>query len=212
MNSMIMSKSEAVVLFDLIGVSSIPVGLHDLPDVDEYKYEKIMINFSANKLIDFDSESFRPDKGLDRFLLPILQAKYIMIFNYGEGNKCTFNATLYFAEKGLTAILDDQDDSAVFLTLDSENELMLFIPDLSDTDISLHNGTEPYISYVIILQDGSSVLHSTRINVKMDTARIVEGKRIPSQPPIEAEYEVCLSAYREMLHDKLKEIYDVSCC
>ncbi|MFZ2787974.1 MAG: hypothetical protein WAZ69_11570 [Trichococcus flocculiformis] len=210
MSSFIMSKQEVVVLFDLMGTSSIPVGIKDLPQVDGYEYESIVDSFSARRLIDRESETFRPDKGLEHFLLPVVKAKRILLFNYGVDGTCTFNASLYFAKIGLVAIFDNGHDTVKFLTIDSVDDLLLFIPNINDIT-KFVDSCETYISYLLFDKD-SSIVHCTRIDHKKNIARIVEGKKTPHSAPVEAADEVEISEYKEMLHDKLKEVHNVVGC
>lgn len=147
MSSFIMTKSEVVVLFDLIGITSIPVGIRDFTEVSEAEYQRIVESFGENKLIDRQSKTFRPDKELERFILPIIKSKAIMIFNYGIDNTCTFNASLYFAESGLVALLENNDGTIKFLTLDSIDDLLLFIPNVSCLSLVSAKNETPYISY-----------------------------------------------------------------
>ena len=210
MSSFIMTKSEAVVLFDLLAASSIPVGIKDLPQVDEFEYERIVASFLANRLIDNTSETIMPDKGLERFLLPIMTAKEIMLFNYGVGGTCVFNTSLYFSKSSLVAMLDYVDGTIKFLTIDSVEDLLLFIPDI-EIEVTSEEGEEPYISYILI-NNMSSIVHCTRICIEKNIARIVEGKRTIDPVPLEATAEVELHEYKEMLHDKFKELYHVVGC
>lgn len=211
MSSFIMSKSEVGVLFNLIGVSSILVGIDDFPEVGEVEYQRIVESFFDNKLIDRESETFRPDKGLERFLLPIIKNKAIMIFNYGIDGTCTFNASLYFAESGLVALLENSDETIKFLTLDSIDDLLLFIPDINTTGAISIEGTDPYISYVL-LDKMSSIVHCTRANLEKGVARIVEGKKNRDVAPFEVTVETKISEYREMLYNKLREVYNAAGC
>lgn len=211
MSSFIMSKSEVGVLFDLMGASSIPVGIGDFTEVSEVEYRQIVKSFSDNKLIDRESKGFRPDKGLERFLLPIIKNRIIMIFNYGVGSTCTFNASLYFAEGALVALLENNDETIKFLTFDSIDDLLLFIPDINVTGVIFDRGEEVYISYVLI-DKVSSIVHCTRIDPKKGVARIVEGKRTMDPTPFEASMETEISEYKEMLYNKLREVYDVAGC
>lgn len=211
MSSFIMSKSEVVVLLNLIGALSIPVGIKVLTEVDEMEYQRIVDSFLASGLIDKKGETVRPDKGLEQFLLPMVKAKAIMIFNYGVDNSCTFNASLYFAESGLVALLENNNDTIKFLTLDSIDELLLFIPDITETDGYSSEESEQYISYVL-LNERESIVHCTEINLEKGIARIVEGKRRRNAAPLETENETEILEYREMLHHKLKEIYNVVGC
>lgn len=210
MSSFIMTKSEVVVLFDLLAASSIPVGIKDLPEVDKFEYERIVASFLANRLIDHTSETVKPDKGLEKFLLPMVTAKKIMLFNYGIGGTCVFNTSLYFAKSGLVAMLDNVDGTIKFLTIDSVVDLLLFIPDI-DVEVTSEEGEEPYISY-ILLDNMSSIVHCTRICIEKKIARIVEGKRTSDPVPLEATAEVEIHEYKEMLHDKFKELYHVVGC
>jgi hypothetical protein len=207
-----MSKSEAVVLFDLSGVSSIPVGIKDLPDVDEQEYQRIINSFSTKRMIDFECNIFRPDKGLEKFLLPIVRAKNIMLLNYGAGNKCTFNVSLYFAENCLVAALDNEDESIMFLTIESVDDLLVFIPDVTAVQTPLPENAEPYVSYVLLTDNGSSIVHCTSIDIERGIAMIVEGQRTLDDLPIEVKTEVEILEYREMLLNKIKEVYDASGC
>lgn len=206
-----MGKSEVVVLFDLMGASSIPVGIKDLAEVDLLEYQHIINSFFEDKLIDRNSKSFRPDRGLERFLLPIVKAKAIMIFNYGIGSVCTFNASLYFAESGLVALLDNKDETVKFLTLDSIDELLLFIPDISMVDNVSNDGVEQYISYIMLNKE-SSIVHCTRLDFEKGIARIAEGKRSRDAIPLEAVYKTEIIEYRNMLYDKLREVYNAVGC
>ena len=131
-----------------------------------------------------------------------------MLFNYGIGNKCTFNASLYFSKSGLVVVLDNQDNSIKFLTIDSFNDLLLFIPDGSDT---MSNFVESYVSYFLMSTDGFSIIHCTKISTIENIAKIVECKRTLNEQPIEVEREVMISDYREMLQEKLKEVYNATC-
>lgn len=211
MSSFIMSKSEVGVLFDLMGASSIPVGIDDFTEVSEAEYQQIVESFLDNKLIDRESKGFRPDKGLERFLLPIIKNRVIMIFNYGIDGTCTFNVSLYFAEVGLVALLENNDKTIKFLTLDSIDDLLLFIPDINSAGTIFDGGAELYISYVLV-DKVSSIIHCTRIDLEKDVARIVEGKRTTDAAPIEASMETKVSEYREMLCNKLREVYNVAGC
>ena len=208
MSSFIMSKSEVVVLFDLMLASSIPVGIKSLPQVDEFEYERIVDSFSSNRLIDKTSKTFKPDRGLEQFLLPVVTAKRIMLFSYGIDSTCSFNASLYFAKRGLVALLDNTDGMIKFLTIDSVDDLLLFIPDIN---VPSAEGTKPYVSYVLF-DIGSSIVHCTRIDPEKNNARIVEGKRTPDTIPLESACDVEVSIYKEMLHDKLKDVYNVVGC
>ncbi len=210
MSSFIMSKSEVVVLFDLMAASSIPVGIKDLPQVDEFEYERIVNSFSANRLIDKTSETFKLDKGLEQFLLPVVTAKKIMLFNYGIDGICSFNASLYFSKRGSVAVLDNGDGTIKFLTIDSVDDLLIFIPDINK-DVASTEGTKPYISY-ILFDKMSSIVHCTRIDPEKNIAKIVEGKRTPDAVPLDSASEAKVSEYKEMLHDKLKEVYNVVGC
>lgn len=210
MSSFIMSKPKVVVLFDLMGTSSIPVGIKDLPQVDEYEHERIVESFLTSYLIDKESETFRPDKGIEHFLLPIVKAERILLFNFGLDSTCTFNASLYFSKTGLIAIIDNGDDTVKFLTINSVDDLLLFIPNINDISDSVDCG-ETYISYLLFEKD-SSIVHCTRIYHKKNIAKIVEGKKIPHSAPVEAADEVEISEYKEMLRDKLKEVYNVVGC
>lgn len=212
MSSFIMSKSEVGVLFDLMGASSIPVGIVDFTEVSEAEYRQIVESFLDNKLIDSESKGFRPDKGLERFLLPIINNRVLMIFNYGIDGTCTFNVSLYFAEGGLVALLENNEKTIKFLTLDSIDDLLLFIPDINAAGAILGGGAELYISYVLV-DKVSSIVHCTRIDLEKDVARIVEGKRtMDDATPVEASMETKISEYREMLHNKLREVYNVAGC
>lgn len=211
MSSFIMSKSETAVLLDLFSASSIPVGIMNLTEVDGIEYQRIVDSFLAGGLIDKEGGTIRPDKGLEQFLLPIVKAEAIMIFNYGIDSVCTFNTSLYFARSGLAALLDNSNDTVKFLTLDSFDHLLLFIPDIAAADRASAGGSEPYISYVL-LNKGESIVHCTKINLEKGTARIVEGKRSKDAPPLEAEFETEIAVYREMLRDKIREVYDAVGC
>lgn len=211
MSSFIMSKSEVSVLFDVMGASSIPVGIGDFEDVGEAEYRQIVESFLDNRLIDRESKYFRPDKGLERFILPVIKNKVIMIFNYGIGGTCRFNASLYFAENGLTALLENNDGTIKFLTLDSIDDLLLFIPDINTAGTALGEAAELYISYVLI-DKAESIVHCTRIDTEKDAARIAEGKRTVGTAPLETSMETKISEYREMLHNKLREVYHVAGC
>ncbi len=207
MSSFILSKPEVVVLFELMADSSIPVGIKDLPQVDVFEYERIVDSFSAIHLVDKTSQTFKPDKGLEKFLLPIVTAEKILLFNYGKDSTCTFNTSIYFSRKGLVALLDHIDATIKFVTISSFDELLLYIPDLDENIVSVE-GTELYISY-LLFDKVSSIVHCTRIDTKKNLARIVEGKRIPGEAPLESSSETEILEYKEMLYDKLKEVYDV---
>lgn len=211
MSSFIMSKLEVVVLFDLMGALSIPVGIKGLTEVDEVEYRRIIDSFLDNKLIDRECKDFRPDKGLERFLLPIVKAETIMIFNYGIDSTCVFNATLYFAESGLVALLDNKDETIKFIILDSIDDLLLFIPDISMLGNTSIEGTEQYISYVLLDKE-ISIVHCTRIDLEKGIARIAEGKKSKDAAPLEVMDETGIIEYRDMLYDKLKEVYNAVGC
>lgn len=210
MSSLIMSKSEVVVLFDLMAFPSIPIGIRGLPQLDEFEYRRIVNSFSANRLLDKTSETIKPDKGLEQFLLPVVTALKIMLFNYGINGTCSFNASLYFAKKGLVAVFDNGDGTIKFLTIDSVDDLLLFIPEVSG-NVTTGKGVEPYISY-ILFDKTSSIIHCTRIDTENQIARIVEGKRTLDSVPLESESVTEIAEYREKLHDKFKELYHVVSC
>lgn len=210
MSSFIMSKSEVVVLFDLMAFPLIPIGIRGLPQLDEFEYRRIVNSFSANRLIDKTSETIKPNKGLEQFLLPVVTALKIMLFNYGINGTCSFNASLYFAKKGLVAVFDNGDGKIKFLTIDSIDDLLLFIPEVSG-NVTTGKGVEPYISY-ILFDKMSSIIHCTRIDTENQIARIVEGKRTLDSVPLESESVTEITEYREKLHDKFKELYHVVSC
>lgn len=135
MSSFVMSKAEVIVLFDLLGLSSLPTGVRDLPEVGKYEYKCIVDKFVSHRLIDLARGYARPDIGLERFLFPMINTEVIMIFHYGADGSCSFNSTLYFAKNGLTAVLD-MKDAVKFLTISSSNDLLLFIPEISPDKVN----------------------------------------------------------------------------
>lgn len=63
-----------------------------------------------------------------------------------------------------------------------------------------------------MLDTMSSIVHCTRIDLEKGVARIVEGKRIKGVEPFEADDETEILEYKEMLSNKLREVYNAVGC
>lgn len=206
MSSFLLSKAQLVVLFDCLldslGHLSLPVSIRDLPEVNPEERQQILSSFYASRLLDSQSPTFRPDRGLDPFLLPIVKTKTILLWNHGVDGVCTFNASLYFSPVGVVALRDRGGNGVRFQTLDSVEDLLLFLsPDFAPT------AKHPYISYLRI-EPESSVIHCAVFSPEGDSVHISEGKRgTADTSPVEASSVVTPAAYQQLLKDKLQEVY-----
>lgn len=205
MNNFEMSKSEVVVLFDLIGAESIPVGIADFPNVSEKQNIQIVESFVDSKLLDISNNLIRPDKGLERFLSPILKSDNIVIFNYGRNNKCKFNATLFNSKSGNVAVLEETINTVRFIRFDSFADFNLFIQRF---ELISPNGEENQFISFIIFEKGFSIVHWAKLDSKARRVSVVEAKKYSAGKVDEKNFSVDVEEYDELFEGKLRETYD----
>ena len=210
MSSCIMQKAEVVVLFDLLCDAAIPISIKDLPKVSEFEHARITKAFVDGRLIDNAIDNIRFDKGFEPFLLPILKSEKVMLFNYGLNGKCLFNATLYFSKCGAAAIFDTDADEVRFITIDSFDDLLLFIPKIPVYKHFTENDVI-HFSY-IIFDENSTTVHCAKINSKKNIAAFAEEKKSVSAEPVKTEFETDMAEYEKLFRGRLRGVYDVVGC
>jgi hypothetical protein len=92
------------------------------------------------------------------------------------------------------------------LKINTLNDLLLFIPDPLNIAVESEN-SESYISY-ILCDKYYSIIHCVRLKNKQSQAFVVESKRTADNDISENEFEVSTVEYRDMLYEKLSEVYN----
>ncbi len=203
MSSFLISKDEFVVLFDLFKIENFTIGIENFHEVEEDRYNDILNDFLEYKLIMKKEDRYLLNTKLEEYILPVLKADRILIFNYGIEKTCDFNATMYFSDKKLVAVLEGNEEILHFILIDSYDDLELFIPDAFDVE----DVKETYISYYLLTKDDYT-FHSAIINL-MDNSVTSVVKRKEEE---EIFKTVSLKEYKDEFYQMLKEVYHASSC
>ena len=167
MSSFLMTKAEFLVLLKLLGIESLPIGITSMPDVSVAEAKKIKDDFCKAGLIKYDLEHLLIDKGLEEYILPLVQAKTMFVYNYGTDNNCLFNTTVYLSGKS-AVVLQADNDTVRFIHFVELLDFSYFILKFVEEDEFL-NLPSAYMSYISFFEDHITVhVYNTSVSQYRD--------------------------------------------
>jgi hypothetical protein len=203
MNSFVISKTELVVLFDLICNIAIPTGITNLPEISDSTQSNIIKLLMNSGLINEHHDSFLPGEKLNLYFASIMDCQNIMAYNLGNDKEYTFNTTLFPSDKGVVSILDVSSDDVQFIKFESFDELMIFLPVFNENSDDMTNTEYQYLRYVVYGKK-STLFHKAMFDSKIQTVNVYENLKYRTGKNEEQEFEVSSTEYYKLVKEKLK--------
>ena len=209
MTVLILPKTEVATLLDMAQCGSAPTGIldfHLLKGTERTAFEDRLVR---EGLINSPSRGFRPDKGLDPFLLPIVNRQAALIYQHGTNDTPDFNISAYFFRGQISVLMNQSRDTVKWLTLASWNDFALFLRKFPNHPCEEQ---KPQFIGCVFLTGQYSLLHTAQLRLQESeaTVRVREGRRWISNEVEELDTAYAPFDYNRLLEKRIEELYDIA--